>query len=51
MVAQFKKYAPEWDGQPITPETSVRLVLGVVEKATTKDNGAFLSHWGNKNFL
>ncbi|KAI0349812.1 NAD(P)-binding protein [Trametes cingulata] len=51
MVAQFKKYAPDWDGVPITPETSVRLVLGVIEKATVNDTGAFLSHWGNQKWL
>ncbi|KAI0631575.1 NAD(P)-binding protein [Trametes polyzona] len=51
MVAQFKKYAPEWDGQPLTPQTSVRLVLGVIDKATVEDTGAFLSHWGNKQWL
>ncbi|KAH9847062.1 NAD(P)-binding protein [Lenzites betulinus] len=51
MVSQFKKYAPEWDGAPITPETSVRLVLGVIHGATVEDTGAFLSHWGNQQWL
>lgn len=51
MVASFKTYAPHWDGAPITPETSARLVLGIVERATIKDTGAFLSHWGNQTFL
>ncbi|OSD00312.1 short-chain dehydrogenases/reductase [Trametes coccinea BRFM310] len=51
MVAQFKKYAPHWDGKPITPETSVRLMLGVIERSSVKDTGAFLSHWGNQQWL
>ncbi|KAI0363270.1 short-chain dehydrogenases/reductase [Pilatotrama ljubarskyi] len=51
IIAQFKKYAPDWDGAPLTPEKSVRLVLGVIEKASVKDTGAFLSHWGNQKWL
>ncbi|KAI0363281.1 hypothetical protein BV20DRAFT_958626 [Pilatotrama ljubarskyi] len=51
MVAQFKQYAPDWDGAPLTPDKSVRLVLGVIEKASVKDTGAFLSHWGNQKWL
>ncbi|KAI0363685.1 hypothetical protein BV20DRAFT_975343 [Pilatotrama ljubarskyi] len=51
MVAQFKKYAPDWDGAPLTPDKSVRLVLGAIEKASVKDTGAFLSHWGNQKWL
>ncbi|KAI9058917.1 short-chain dehydrogenases/reductase [Trametes sanguinea] len=51
MVAGFKEYAPHWDGKPITPETSVRLMLGVIERSSVEDTGAFLSHWGNKQWL
>ncbi|KAI0764145.1 NAD-binding protein [Trametes elegans] len=51
MVERFQRYAPDWDGKPISPETSVRLVLGVVERTTPADSGAFLSHFGNKQWL
>ncbi|OBZ72809.1 putative oxidoreductase C24B10.20 [Grifola frondosa] len=51
MVADFKKAAPEWDGNPISPEQSVRLMLGVVDRATVADTGAFVSHFGNKRWL
>ena len=48
---KFKKLVPEWDGNPITPETSVRLMLGIIDKVTVKDTGAFVSHWGNQQWL
>ncbi|KAI0653101.1 NAD(P)-binding protein [Cubamyces menziesii] len=48
---KFKKLVPEWDGNPITPETSVRLMLGIIDKVTVKDTGAFVSHWGNQKWL
>ena len=51
MVAQFKKYAPEWDGIPLTPETSVKLMRDVIEKAGPKDSGTFLSQYGNQKWL
>ena len=51
MVAQFKKYAPEWDGIPLTPEASVKLTLDVIAKADPKDTGAFISQYGNQRWL
>ena len=51
MVPKFQKYAPHWDGQPLSPETSVGLMLGIIDKATVKDTGAFISHWGNQQWL
>ncbi|KAI0740434.1 NAD(P)-binding protein [Earliella scabrosa] len=51
MVAQFKKYAPEWDGIPLTPETSVKLMRDVIEEAGPKDSGTFLSQYGNQKWL
>ncbi|KAI0340059.1 NAD(P)-binding protein [Trametopsis cervina] len=47
----FKKASPNWDGNPITPEESAQKVLSVVDGLTSKDNGAFLSHHGNKEWL
>ncbi|OCH92055.1 NAD(P)-binding protein [Obba rivulosa] len=51
MVATFKKAAPHWDGRPLTPEQSVKMVLDVVNSVTIKDSGAFVSHFGNKQWL
>ncbi|RPD58256.1 short-chain dehydrogenases/reductase [Lentinus tigrinus ALCF2SS1-7] len=51
MVKQFQKYAPDWDGVPLTPETSVTLMRDVIAKAGPKDTGAFVSHFGNQKWL
>jgi hypothetical protein len=50
--AKFQKAAPHWKG-PITPEESVKAVLSVIEKASVEggDVGAFVSHYGNKQWL
>jgi len=51
MIGSFMAYAPHFRG-PITPEESVTKVMEVVEKATVeKDGGAFVSHFGNKQWL
>ena len=50
MVGKFKRYAPEWDGA-ITPETAVRLVRDVIDKAKPEDSGALLSQFGNDRWL
>ncbi|KAF2033699.1 short-chain dehydrogenase [Setomelanomma holmii] len=51
MAGKFKAYAPEWNGF-ITPEESVREVLKTIENASLeKDAGAFVSHFGNKQWL
>jgi hypothetical protein len=51
MVESFKDYAPEFTG-PISPQKSVEMVLSVVDNATVeKDGGAFVSHYGNKQWL
>lgn len=49
----FKKLQaldPEFKG-PITPEESVRLQLQVINGATVKDTGKFVSQHGNKQWL
>ncbi|KAI0918896.1 hypothetical protein AcV5_001958 [Taiwanofungus camphoratus] len=51
MVALFKKAAPLWDGNPISPEQSVTAMLKVIDHATIEDTGAFISHFGNKEWL
>lgn len=51
MGAKFLAYAPHFTG-PISPEESVRMQLDVIEKATVEtDGGAFISHFGNKQWL
>ena len=48
---KFKKYIPDWSGEPMTPDESVKLMLDVIHRMGPADSGAFLSHWGNKKFL
>ena len=52
MMARFAGYAPHFKG-PITPTESVEHVMGVIDKASVEkgDGGAFLSHFGNKQWL
>ena len=52
-IAQvFKKVArPDWEAQPSTPEKSVELVLGVIDRATPADSGKFVSQFGNQVWL
>ncbi|KAL5484929.1 hypothetical protein ACEPAI_7571 [Sanghuangporus weigelae] len=50
MVASFRKAYPDFTG-PISPEQSVKAVLGVVDRATIEDTGAFISHKGNQEWL
>ncbi|CDO75921.1 hypothetical protein BN946_scf184873.g10 [Trametes cinnabarina] len=51
LFLKFKKLAPHWDGNPLSPETSVRLMLDVIERSSVQNTGAFLSHWGNQQWL
>ena len=51
MGAKFAAYAPHMTG-PLTPEESVKMQLEVVDKATVETmGGAFVSHFGNKQWL
>ncbi|KAL1983774.1 hypothetical protein VTN96DRAFT_9946 [Rasamsonia emersonii] len=51
MGAKFKAYAPHFTG-PTTPEESVRMQLEVIDRATVETyGGAFVSHFGNKQWL
>jgi len=48
----FKKAArPDWEAQPSTPEESVELVLGVINRVTPADSGKFVSQFGNQVWL
>ncbi|KAJ6598604.1 hypothetical protein B0H10DRAFT_2179110 [Mycena sp. CBHHK59/15] len=44
------KIAPAFKG-PITPEESVKMQLDVIHKWTVEETGAFISHFGNKQWL
>ncbi|KAI0121946.1 NAD(P)-binding protein [Daldinia grandis] len=52
MFSKFAKYAPHFKG-PMTPEESVKLVLGVLNNASLErgDGGSFISHLGNRQWL
>jgi NAD(P)-dependent dehydrogenase (short-subunit alcohol dehydrogenase family) len=51
MGAMFQEYAPDFKG-PISPEQSVEMCLKVIEGATVESyGGAFVSHFGNKQWL
>jgi NAD(P)-dependent dehydrogenase (short-subunit alcohol dehydrogenase family) len=52
MGQKYVKYAPHFTG-PIQPEESVKAVMDVIEKASLAngDAGAFVSHFGNKQWL
>ena len=48
MGASFFKLKPDWSGQPITAEESVRLMADVINNATIeKDGGLMVSQHGN----
>jgi hypothetical protein len=44
------KVAPHFKG-PITPEESVKKQLEVIYRWTVEDTGAFVSHFGNKQWV
>lgn len=52
MLQQFKAYAPNFT-KPITPEESVTAVLSVLHNSSIEagNGGAFVSHYGNKQWL
>lgn len=47
----LKGLYPDWEGVPLTPERSVKHMLDVIAKAERKDSGAFISHFGNKQWV
>lgn len=51
MVAGFKKAFPDFTGQYISPTESVNLMLNIIDTLKPEENGAFISHLRNKNWL
>ena len=51
LFASLKKYAPDWDGLPITAEKSVEMMMEVISKVGPEDSGALLSHLGTDRWL
>lgn len=50
IIGRIQAIYPDFKG-PISTEESVRMVLEVINKATIKDTGAFVSHRGNKEWM
>ncbi|TFK56886.1 NAD(P)-binding protein [Heliocybe sulcata] len=50
LITTFQKDYPSWNG-PITPTESVTAMRKVIDNFTVEQSGAFLSHWGNKQWL
>jgi hypothetical protein len=52
MFQKFQKYSPTFKG-PNTPQDAIKAVLSVVESCSVEngDGGAFLSHFGNKQWI
>lgn len=51
LIPIIPSYAPHFKG-PITPQESVELQMKVIEAATVETmGGAFVSHFGNKQWL
>ncbi|RDW71012.1 hypothetical protein BP6252_07575 [Coleophoma cylindrospora] len=52
LMAKFQAYAPDFAG-PVSTEFAVKDVLSVLDKAsiTSGDAGAYVSHYGNKQWL
>ncbi|KAJ6588664.1 hypothetical protein B0H19DRAFT_1057809 [Mycena capillaripes] len=44
------KAAPDWKG-PIPVEESVKMQLDILDRWTVEDTGAYISHFGNKQWL
>ena len=51
ILGDMKAAVPTWSGIPLTPAESVVLQLEVIHKVGPADSGAFLSHFGNKQWL
>ncbi|KAK9427690.1 NAD(P)-binding domain protein [Lipomyces doorenjongii] len=50
MIKTFQAYAPSFQGA-LNPEESVKAQYAVIVRDAPDQNGAFLSHWGNKMWL
>lgn len=51
MYGKFGAYAPHFKG-PTTAEEAIKLMLNVIENASVeKDAGAYVSQYGNRQWL
>lgn len=48
MCDDYKDAAPYWDGQPLTPEVSVREMLETIANLAVADNGTRVTRTGDK---
>ena len=51
MIELLKAGYPDWNGVPLLPRQSAELVLGVIDRATPKESGGFVSQYGDKRWL
>lgn len=51
IFSDIKAGTPSWSGIPLTAAESVELQMKVIHKVGPTDSGAFLSHFGNKQWL
>jgi len=51
LIKIFKASDPDWNGVPLFPRQSADLVLGVIDRATPEESGAFVSQYGDKRWL
>ena len=51
IMEAMKTAAPGFSGVAFTPAESVELQLKVIHEVGPEDSGAFLSHFGNKQWL
>ncbi|KIP11355.1 hypothetical protein PHLGIDRAFT_114750 [Phlebiopsis gigantea 11061_1 CR5-6] len=50
-VKFMQKAYPEWNGEQISPKESVEMMLGVILRWSRKDSGAFVSRFGNNQWI
>lgn len=51
LITTFKTGYPDWNGIPMLPKQAAELVLDVIDRATPKDSGRFLSQYGDRRWL
>ncbi|KAG8927884.1 hypothetical protein FRC02_007636 [Tulasnella sp. 418] len=51
MLKGFQKVAPHFEGKPSSPEESVTSMLAIIDTLKPEENGAFISHLRNRNWL
>jgi len=51
MIDLLKAGDPDWSGIPLLPRQSADLILDVIDRATPKQSGGFVSQYGDKRWL